>query len=299
VVEDARRRHDGELLEYLDPAAQARRMTRPPRTVVRRTPLYERHWQPRRWSTSPLEMPQLYSSVKAEQQRPDRSRHLRLTHMGRFESGPAPRSSSRPVNQRPLELEDVRRSTTSSREDGGWSTTCRLPASPASGQSRRLAAGRQRRQPRERPGWLREHAPAGVEVLDRSDETCLVALQDRGRSAASAEGRQGGHPLLRTARVGRRVEALLANGLHGRGRIELFVASTRRTALDGSWMPCDPCGLACRDVCRWSRLRSTAPTWTRDQSLRGRPGLTVKLQKGTSWPLDPGRVRAAGPRRRS
>jgi len=104
--------------------------------------------------------------------------------------------------------------------------------------------------------WLRDHAPGGVEIADRSEETSLLALQ-----GPEAERRlpAEGVDLSSIPRfgIGRGVVAgvpsvIARTGYTGEDGFEIFVPSPGAgevwTALLESGAV--PCGLAARDVCR-------------------------------------------------
>jgi aminomethyltransferase len=139
--------------------------------------------------------------------------------------------------------------------------------------------------------WLQDHAPAGVTIEDRSDETCLLAFQGPltqelipvsgvdldslpyfGVTAANVAG----------------VEVLVARtGYTGEDGFELFVptASAGRiwdVILEKADRGVRPCGLGARDLCR---LEAGLRLWGSDMDEATSPfeaGLawTVKLDKG-------------------
>src|SRR5439155_19147385 len=151
-----------------------------------------------------------------------------------------------------------------------------------------------------------DHAPSGVQVLDRSDETCLLALQgpraegllpvdDLDKSAIPYFGTATGRIAGAQALVSR-------TGYTGEDGFELFVSADHAARVWDRLLEAGavPCGLACRDVCR---LEAGLRLYGSDMDEDTNPyevglGWTVKLQKGEFV----GRssletVRSAGPRR--
>lgn len=136
--------------------------------------------------------------------------------------------------------------------------------------------------------WLREHAPGGVEIRDRTEETALLALQ--GPAAASLLLTEGLD--LETLRSFTWCEAELAGmpltvsrtGYTGEDGFELTVAAGRAAGLWDAL--CErgavPCGLAARDVCR---LEAALRLYGSDMDDGTDPfevglGWVVKLDKG-------------------
>ncbi|TMC12546.1 MAG: glycine cleavage system aminomethyltransferase GcvT [Chloroflexi bacterium] len=136
--------------------------------------------------------------------------------------------------------------------------------------------------------WLREHAPAGVEVVDRSDELGLLAVQ-----GPRAEEQL---PVADTDLAGLRyfgiAEATLAGartmisrtGYTGEDGFELFVPAASLAATWDALLRAgvQPCGLAARDVCR---LEAGLRLYGSDMDETTNPyeaglGWTVKLGKG-------------------
>ena len=155
--------------------------------------------------------------------------------------------------------------------------------------------------------WLRDHAPAGVEVVDRSEEVALIALQ--GPTAeqllpvdgAAMDGLSYFH--LVQGRVAG-VECLISRtGYTGEDGFELFLPSERVgqvwDALVGAGAT--PCGLAARDVCR---LEAGLRLYGSDMDEHTDPyeaglGWTVKLGKGDFVGRDAlRRVKDEGPLRK-
>jgi aminomethyltransferase len=154
--------------------------------------------------------------------------------------------------------------------------------------------------------WLRDHAPAGVEVRDRTEETALLAVQ--GPAAASLLRSQGLD--LEELRSFAWREAELAGipitvsrtGYTGEDGFELTVGSAQAVCL---WdMLCEhgavPCGLAARDVCR---LEAALRLYGSDMDDATDPfevglGWVVKLEKGEFEGSDALRERRGGGSRR-
>jgi aminomethyltransferase len=137
--------------------------------------------------------------------------------------------------------------------------------------------------------WMRERAPAGVKVLDRTDEVALLALQ--GPAACSLAGKLGldQAELLPRFGVGEGVLAgqrivVSRTGYTGEDGLEVFVPAE---AAPGLWddfleLGVQPCGLAARDVCR---LEAGLRLYGSDMDEETNPyevglGWTVRLDKG-------------------
>ena len=136
--------------------------------------------------------------------------------------------------------------------------------------------------------WIRQHAPAGVDLVDRSDEWALLALQ--GPLAAGllpAEGIDlGAIPAfgIGSAAVAGVGTLLSRTGYTGEDGFELFVPADRAGAVWDVLLEAgaSPCGLAARDVCR---LEAGLRLYGADMDDRTNPyeaglGWTVKLDKG-------------------
>jgi aminomethyltransferase len=280
--------------------------------VVNRTPLYERHLAAgaRMVDFAGWRMPQLYSSVKAEQQAVrTRAGVFDVSHMGRFEvrgAGAAEFLQGLVTNDLSKLEADQAQYTLLCREDGGVIDDLVVyrsgPPSPLESWQLVVNAANRAKD----LDWLREHARAGVEVRDRSDDTCLLAVQGPGaETLLPAEGiDKSAIPYFGTAR-GRvaGVEAQVSRtGYTGEDGFELVVSSDQAEQLwDGLLEAAAlPCGLACRDVCR---LEAGLRLYGSDMDERTNPyeaglGWTVKLRKGDFV----GRaaleaVRSEGPRR--
>lgn len=154
--------------------------------------------------------------------------------------------------------------------------------------------------------WLRDLAPAGIEVVDRSDEIGLLALQgpeaERMLPAADvdladlryfgiSEGTLAGERCL-----------ISRTGYTGEDGFELFVPVARLAAVWDELLRTGvrPCGLAARDVCR---LEAGLRLYGSDMDEATNPyeaglGWTVKLAKGDFVGRDAlQRIREAGPSR--
>src|SRR6266536_5793630 len=154
--------------------------------------------------------------------------------------------------------------------------------------------------------WLRDHAPGGVEIADRSEETSLLALQGpEAERRLPAEGVDLSS--IPRFRIGRGVVAgvpsvIARTGYTGEDGFEIFVPSPGAgevwTALLESGAV--PCGLAARDVCR---LEAGLRLYGSDMDEGTNPyeaglGWTVKLGKGEFVGRKALRVvKAAGPDR--
>jgi aminomethyltransferase len=154
--------------------------------------------------------------------------------------------------------------------------------------------------------WLRDHTPAGVEVLDRSDDLCLIALQ--GPTAAQVLPARDvdleAVPYFGMAEcelAGQR-SLMSRTGYTGEDGFELFVPAPNvghvweELAARGAV----PCGLAARDVCR---LEAGLRLYGSDMDEQTNPyeaglGWTVKLGKGEFVGRQAlQQVKDAGPRR--
>jgi aminomethyltransferase len=273
----------------------------------RRTPLHAQHLAAgaRLVDFAGWEMPQQYGSVKDEQEAVRTHAGIfDVSHMGRFEvrggnaaeflQGVVTNDLSRvPAGRAQYNLLCL--------EDGGivddlvvyHSDDAWLIVVNAANRDKDLS-------------WLREHAPSGVELVDRSDELSLVALQ--GPAAEQVLPAQGvdlgairyfglaeGHVAA--------VPALLSRtGYTGEDGFELFVPAGEASRVWESLVELGarPCGLAARDVCR---LEAGLRLYGSDMDERTNPyeaglGWTVKLQKGEFVGREALRkARESGPRR--
>jgi aminomethyltransferase len=161
--------------------------------------------------------------------------------------------------------------------------------------------------------WMREHAPAGVEVLDQSQETALLALQGPGAEALLA-GLAPGLDLAAVPAFGVATGAVASlagvtlsrTGYTGEDGFELFLPADRAGAVwdalleAGAASGVRPAGLAARDVCR---LEAGLRLYGNDMDESTNPyqaglGWTVKLEKGEFVGRDALRaIKAAGPDR--
>jgi aminomethyltransferase len=262
------------------------------------------------------EMPQLYSSVKAEQQAVRTAAGVfDVSHMGRLQVGGAGAGAFLQglLTNDLSKLEPGQAQyTLLCREDGGMIddlVVYRAFRIPGCSTARREvtwqlvvnAANRAKDL-----DWVREHAPAGVEIRDCSDDTSLLALQGpRAETLLPADGIDtSALPSFGTAwgQVAGVQAGVSRTGYTGEDGFEVFVASEDAAVLWDGLLEAGavPCGLACRDVCR---LEAGLRLYGSDMDEQTNPyeaglGWTVKLQKddfvGRSA-LEA--VRAAGPRR--
>ena len=274
-----------------------------------RTPLYDRHRAlgGRLVDFGGWEMPQQYSSIR------DEHRAVRtvaglfdISHMGRFRV----RGESAFAFLQGLLTNDLSRIgpgqaqyTLMCDERGGilddlvvyWGEEGFMAVVNASNRERDL-------------DWMREHAPAGVEVEDRTFELALIALQGpKAEALLPAEGLETipyfGFRLAEVA--GLRVIAA-RTGYTGEDGFELFVGSENVGGLwdaileAGSAEGVPACGLGARDACR---LEAALRLYGNDMDESTNPyeaglGWTVRLKKGDfvgSQAL--ARVKQAGPAR--
>jgi len=283
--------------------------------VVRKTPLYERHLAAggRMVDFAGWEMPQLYTSVKTEQQAVRTGAGVfDVSHMGRFEvRGPGSAGFLQGLVTNDLSKVEAGQAQYNllCREDGGVVDDLvvyrsELPFRSAPGESWQLVVNAASRA--KDLDWLRGRAGADVEVRDLSDETCLLALQGpRAGEMLPAEGiDRSAIPYFGTApgRVAG-VDVLVSRtGYTGEDGFVLFVWSDGVTRLWDGLLDAGavPCGRACRDVCR---LEAGLRLYGSDMDEQTNPyeaglGWTVKLKKGEFV----GRssleaIRSTGPRR--
>ena len=154
--------------------------------------------------------------------------------------------------------------------------------------------------------WLHERASPGIEVVDRSDELALIAVQGPEaerllpaedvdlagiRYFALDDGHLAGVPAL-----------ISRTGYTGEDGFELFVPAARAAAVWEAVLQrgAQPCGLAARDVCR---LEAGLRLYGSDMDETTNPfeaglGWTVKLGKGDFVGRDALLlIKEAGPRR--
>lgn len=251
------------------------------------------------------EMPQQYSTVKAEQHAVRTAAGVfDVSHMGRFEA----RGEGSEAFLQGLVTNDLSRLKAGAaqynllcREDGGVLDDLIVYRRPHSWLLVVNAANREKDL-----AWFRRHAPEAVEVVDRSEETCLLAAQ--GPAAARLLPAQGVDldslpPFgIASGRIAGAEVLLSRTGYTGEDGFELFVPASDATRvwdrlLEAGFLPC---GLACRDVCR---LEAGLRLYGSDMDEQTNPyeaglGWTVKLQKGEfSGRRALEAARAAGPRR--
>lgn len=156
--------------------------------------------------------------------------------------------------------------------------------------------------------WMREHAPAGVTVVDRSSELALIALQ--GPEAAGLLPVEG-VDLDRVGFFGWTIgtvagvpEVLISRtGYTGEDGFELFVAASHAAEVWDALVAlgATPAGLAARDVCR---LEAGLRLHGNDMGLDVNPyeaglGWVVKLPKGDFVGREAlARIKESGPARR-
>ena len=257
-----------------------------------RTPLYERHRAlgGRMVDFAGWEMPQQYSSVREEHAAVRQAAGLfDVSHMGRVsfrgdgvadylqrlvtndlaQVEPGHAQYNLICNEAGGVLDDL---VVYRLPDGSWSTVVN-----ASNREKDVA-------------WMRDHAGAGVEVLDRSPDTALLALQgpraesvlatlasDLDLAAIPYFGVVQGQVAGRPATVSR-------TGYTGEDGFELYLPAERAAAVwDGLLAAgATPAGLAARDVCR---LEAGLRLYGNDMDEQTNPyqaglGWTVKLNKG-------------------
>jgi aminomethyltransferase len=256
---------------------------------VRRTPLADRQRAAggRMVDFAGWELPQQYSSVKAEQLAVRTGAGLfDVSHMGRFEvRGAAGGSLLQGLVTGDLSslTEWSAQYTLLCREDGGVLDDLIVYREPRRWRLVVNAATREKDL-----DWLRRHATGEVEIVDRSEETCLLAAQGpRAAELLPAEGVNlaavPGFGTASGAVAG--VEVLLSRtGYTGEDGFELQVPAGSAAAVWDALLEAgfQPCGLACRDVCR---LEAGLRLYGSDMDEQTTPyeaglGWTVKLEKG-------------------
>lgn len=154
--------------------------------------------------------------------------------------------------------------------------------------------------------WLRELSPVGLEVVDRSDEIGLLALQgpDAERSLPVEGMDLAKLPYFGIAEAvvaGIRM-AVSRTGYTGEDGFELFAPTSDLASVWDALLEAGavPCGLAARDVCR---LEAGLRLYGNDMDEQTNPyeaglGWTVKLEKGEFVGREALReVKTKGPRR--
>ena len=255
----------------------------------RRTPLYPQHVAAgaRLVDFAGWDMPQQYLSVKEEQEAVRTAAGMfDVSHMGRFEvrgDGAAEFLQGLVTNDLSRLAPNRAQYNLLCRPDGGIVDDLVVYRSEAAWLLVVNASNRDKDM-----AWLREHAPAGIELVDRSDELALIALQ--GPSAERvlpaegvelgpvpyfglAEGRLAGEPAL-----------ISRTGYTGEDGFELFVPANHAGRVWEALLESGarPCGLAARDVCR---LEAGLRLYGNDMDDLTNPyeaglGWTVKLAKG-------------------
>ncbi len=275
-----------------------------------RTPLYERHRAlgGRLVDFAGWEMPQQYSSVREEHAAVRQAAGLfDVSHMGRvsFEGagaaeflqhlvtndlsavGPGHAQYNLICNLDGGVLDDL---VVSRLPDGSWSAVVN-----ASNRGKDVA-------------WMQKHAGAGVEVVDRSPETALLALQ--GPRAESILGSLTSDldlaaiPYFGVAQgqVAGAAATVSRTGYTGEDGFELYLPAQQAVAVWDALLAAGatPAGLAARDVCR---LEAGLRLYGNDMDEETNPyqaglGWTVKLDKGDFIGREAlARVREAGPDR--
>jgi aminomethyltransferase len=291
---------------------------------TRRTPLHSEHLAAgaRLVDFAGWEMPQQYTSVREEQEAVRTAAGIfDVSHMGRFEvrgAGAAAAEFLQGVVTNDVSRVGPNRSQYNllCREDGGIIDDLVVYHSVSHSDSRSVSAAETwlvvvNASNRERDlSWLRDQSSRSalqdVEIVDRSDELSLIALQGPGASRllpasgvdldavryfGMTEGAVAGVPSL-----------ISRTGYTGEDGFELFVASSEAVRVWRALTEAGarPCGLAARDVCR---LEAGLRLYGSDMDERTDPyeaglGWTVKLEKGAFVGRDAlRRIRDAGPRR--
>ena len=274
----------------------------------RRTPLYEKHvaTRARLVDFAGWEMPQQYVSVKGEQESVRTAAGLfDVSHMGRYEiRGPAAGEFLQGLVTNNLDRlgPDQAQYNLLCLPDGGIVDDLVVYRRPDRWWVVVNAGNREKDM-----AWLRQHATTGIEIVDRSSDVSLLALQ--GPKAADilpVEGIDlGALPYfgIGSGRVAGVASVISRTGYTGEDGFELFVPTTQvANVWDGLVEAgATPCGLAARDVCR---LEAGLRLYGSDMDQGTNPyeaglGWTVKLDKG-DFVGRPAlqRVKAEGPRRR-
>lgn len=251
------------------------------------------------------EMPQQYSSVKEEHRAVRTSAGLfDVSHMGRFQVAG---SEATGFLQQTL-TNDISRVEPGRaqynlmcRDDGGVLDDLVAYRSDRDWMLVVNAANRQKDL-----AWLRGRATPKVELTDRSEEICLLALQGpRAEAMLPLEGVDlGSVPYFGTARGSLAGAAVWVSrtGYTGEDGFEIFVPSEKAQAIWWALLEAGatPCGLACRDVCRLEAGLRLYGTDMDDETNPYEAGLgwTVKLAKGPFTGRDQLEVvHRAGPQR--
>lgn len=273
----------------------------------RRTSLYQKHVaaRARLVDFAGWEMPQQYLSVKDEQESVRTAAGLfDVSHMGRYEvRGPAAGEFLQGLVTNDLgRLEpDHAQYNLLCLPDGGIVDDLVVYRRPGDWWVVVNAANREKDM-----AWLRQHEPAGIEIVDRSSEVSLLALQ--GPKAADILPVEGidltALPSfgVGSGRVAGVASVISRTGYTGEDGFELFVPTDQVASVWDALVEAGakPCGLAARDVCR---LEAGLRLYGSDMDQDTNPyeaglGWTVKLDKG-DFVGRPAlqRVKAEGPRR--
>ena len=257
--------------------------------TTRRTPLYSQHVAAggRMVDFAGWEMPQQYTSVKEEQEAVRGAAGLfDVSHMGRYEV----RGDSAADYLQSLVTNDLSRLAPNRaqynllcRQDGGIVDDLVVYRSESAWLVVVNAANREKDL-----AWLRDRAPRDVEVVDRSDELSLIALQGpAAERMLPVEGVDLGAVRyfgMATGRLAGAESLVSRTGYTGEDGFELFVPSTHAGAVWDALVAAGarPCGLAARDVCR---LEAGLRLYGSDMDEQTNPyeaglGWTVKLAKG-------------------
>ena len=273
----------------------------------RRTPLYETHVaaRARLVDFAGWEMPQQYLSVKAEQESVRTAAGLfDVSHMGRYEiRGPAAGEFLQGLVTNDLGRlgPDQAQYNLLCLPEGGIVDDLVVYRRPDRWWVVVNAGNREKDM-----AWLRQHQTTGIEIVDRSSDVSLLALQ--GPKAADilpVEGIDlaalpyfgvGGGQVAGVASV------ISRTGYTGEDGFELFVPTGQVASVWDALVEAGavPCGLAARDVCR---LEAGLRLYGSDMDQGTNPyeaglGWTVKLDKG-DFVGRPAlhRIKAEGPRR--
>ncbi|HZV49213.1 MAG TPA: glycine cleavage system aminomethyltransferase GcvT [Candidatus Dormibacteraeota bacterium] len=275
--------------------------------MAERTPLHGRHLQAgaRMTEFAGWEMPLQYTSVREEQRAVRTGAGLfDVSHMGRFEV----LGSDAGAFLQHLVTNDLSRLAPGRAQ---YDLSCRPDAGIVDDlvvyrlERTWLVVGNAGNRGKDLE-WMRAHAPAGVEIVDRTHELGLIALQ--GPSAPgllpAAEMGPGSLPRFgvgRTTVAG--VEVLASRtGYTGEDGFELFVTADRAEQVWDALVEAGarPCGLAARDVCR---LEAGLRLYGNDMDETTNPyevglGWVVKLDKGPFLGREAlRRIREQGPAR--
>jgi aminomethyltransferase len=156
--------------------------------------------------------------------------------------------------------------------------------------------------------WMREHAPAGVQIEDRTFELSLVALQGPRAEELMPSARLEDIPYFgfRSGEVAGVTAMISRTGYTGEDGFEIFVAADRVGQVwdaileKGRSAGVLPAGLGARDA---ARLEAALRLYGNDMDESANPyeaglGWTVKLEKGDFVGRDAlAKVRDEGPRR--